>query len=598
MILRAAVSGLVLLFMATSAAAASAPSPAVLQKIAPWVLQKTEAGQAAEFLLVLGDQADLTPAAALETKAEKGRFVYETLFKRAQETQAPLLADLRARGVEHRSYYIVNMIWVKGDRALALDMAARGDVARIDGNPVIHNVLPRAQDQSERISSPNAPGANISYVRAPEVWALSITGSGVVVGGQDTGVDWNHPALKPHYRGWNGLVADHNFNWHDSIHVANPTCPANSPQPCDDVDHGTHTMGTFIGEDTAGNQIGMAPGAKWIGCRNMNAGDGTPATYLECFEFFLAPYPLSGTPADGDPTKAPDVTNNSWGCPASEGCVASSLLAAVQAQRAAGIATVVSAGNSGASGCSTVEDPPATYDEVFSVGALNTGADTLAGFSSRGPVLPSNRVKPDIAAPGTNVRSSVPGGTYASAGWSGTSMAGPHVAGAMALLQSAAPALNGNVDVLEQCLAASAVHISSTACGSTTGVFPNNLFGYGRLDVLAAVQLLLSNVSIGVAGSTSIGSPSCVGGTATVTDTAGGTNTHQWGYRTTSGGPITFIPGQTASTYQLHCGNFPSAGTYRLVERTTPQCGVPTISNEIVVTVNATPVELQTFGVD
>ena len=195
--------------------------------------------------------------------------------------------------------------------------------------------------------------------------------------------------MKPHYRGWNGTTANHDFNWHDSIHSGSGgVCGLNSPVPCDDTFHGTHTMGTAVGLDSDNggvNQIGMAPGAKWIGCRNMDQGAGTPATYIECFEFLLAPYPVGGNPGQGNPALAPDVTVNSWGCPPSEGCSPNSLLAAVQAQRAAGIVTEMSAGNSG-SGCSTVTDPAAIYDESFTTGALTTGTDTLAGFSSRGPV--------------------------------------------------------------------------------------------------------------------------------------------------------------------------------------------------------------------
>ena len=59
----------------------------------------------------------------------------------------------------------------------------------------------------------------------------------------------------------------------------------------------------------------MAPGAKWIGCRNMDENVGTPARYIECMEFFLAPYPVNGDPGDGDPSLAPDITINSWGLP-------------------------------------------------------------------------------------------------------------------------------------------------------------------------------------------------------------------------------------------------------------------------------------------
>ena len=590
------------------------------EKIHPWVIENTRAGAQAEFFVVMTRQANLAGAKQLTSKLSKGRFVYQTLFQTAKESQKAIRAELDARGVEYRSFYLVNAILVKGDRNLAKLLAARPDVKRIDGNPEMRQAIPEPQAPEPVEWNPDWPDLmtgkaitaaepGISYVRAPQVWSLGYTGQGVVVAGADTGYRWTHVALKNAYRGWNGTTASHDFNWHDSIHSGGGVCGANSAAPCDDNGHGTHTMGTVVGLDGA-NQIGMAPGARWIGCRNMNQGAGTPASYLECMEFFLAPYPVGGTTSQGDPSKAPHVTNNSWGCPSSEGCTTPNiLLTGVSNTRAAGIVMVVSAGNSG-SGCSTVSDPPSFYDPSVTVGALNTGADTIASFSSRGPVTAdgSNRVKPDIAAPGTSTRSSYRTSDTTYSSLSGTSMASPHVVGGVALLLSAFPSLAGNVDAIESRLTSSARHITltSTTCSSAAGAVPNNVFGYGRLDVgcgipakvsgstavcsgsstnltvdlvgtgpwtltwsdgfvqsgvsstpatrsvapttattysltsvssstcnqpgagSATVSIAppLSNTTISVAGSTTIGSP-CLGGTATVTDTGGGTSTHK-----------------------------------------------------------------------
>jgi serine protease AprX len=216
----------------------------------------------------------------------------------------------------------------------------------------------------------------------------------------------------------------------------------------------------------------------------MDVGTGTPARYIECMQWFLAPYPIGG--GQGDPTKAPDITINSWGCPTSEGCSPNTLQAAVDAQAAAGIMMVVAAGNSGSS-CSTVTDPPSLYATSYTAGALNTGTDTIASFSSRGPVTVdgSGRIKPDISAPGTNTRSASNTSDNAYTFASGTSMATPHIAGAMALLWSAIPSLQNQIDPSRAALNNAAVHIASTQCGAAGP--PNNVFGWGRVDILAAV---------------------------------------------------------------------------------------------------------------
>ena len=466
-------TGLFLLMLLAPAASSMAVSPEAMNKIAPWVIERTATGETSSFIVVLAAQADTGGAAFLESKEEKGKYVFDVLKRTAEETQGPIKDLLDKRGVPYRAFWIVNMITVEsGDGSLVLDLASRDDVKYIEGNPTVKNHLPseeevQAQDQRlaevvRDLASGRAPEAvawGISNTNAPAVWSAGFSGANIVIGGEDTGVYWQHGQLQSKYRGWSGTTADHNYNWHDSVHSGgnggNCTGP-NMTAPCDDgagggTYHGTHTMGTMVGGDGPGSgtsDYGMAYGAKWIACRNMDLGNGTPTLYIECHQWMLAPTNLAG--ANPDPTKAPHVINNSWGCPASEGCPSGSgiLLASIQALVNAGIVYEASAGNDGP-GCGTVDTgaeagPPAFYAKpwVFSTGALSNPS-TLVDFSSLGPVTTdgSNRMKPDISAPGVSIQSAGCCTPTATATMSGTSMAGPHVCGAVALLLNARTAL-------------------------------------------------------------------------------------------------------------------------------------------------------------
>ena len=466
-------------------------------KIAPQVLADTTGGKSTEVVILLADQADVSAAYAMKDQDARGWYVYNTLTQHAARTQVGVQAFLKAQGISYQSFWAANMLVATADRTVIESLAARADVSLVDSNkPARWIEDPAIADFHQASSKPNSPDAaewGVMNVNAPSVWALGFTGQGIVVGDLDTGMRWTHNALKPKYRGWNGVTADHNFNWHDAIHSGGGSCGANTVAPCDDSGHGTHTAGTTVGDDGSGNQVGVAPGAKWIGCRNMDQGNGTPATYTECFQFTIAPTDLAGN--NPNPALRPHVLNNSWGCPASEGCTTGAELETiVNNTQAAGIFVEASAGNSGP-GCSTVADPPSIYSASFATGAIDI-TNTLASFSSRGPSLYYNPalLKPNISAPGVSVRSSTFTSDTSFGFLSGTSMAGPHVVGVVALLWSSAPTLVRDIAATKARLQNTAnptVIASAQTCGGTPSTqIPNNIFGYGRVDALAAVSLV------------------------------------------------------------------------------------------------------------
>jgi subtilisin family serine protease len=216
---------------------------------------------------------------------------------------------------------------------------------------------------------------------------------------------------------------------------------------------------------------------------------GNPAYYLDCMQFMLAPFPLHGDPfRDGDPTRGAMVLNNSWGCPEIEGCDPNTLLPAVSALRSAGIFVEASAGNDGPA-CASIADPPALYAPSYTTGAIDSNGN-LASFSSLGPVTidGSRRIKPDILAPGVDVLSATPGGTYAA--YPGTSMAGPHVVRVVALMWSANPALIGDIERTEAILDATAQPYQGPlpTCPEA-GNRPSTASGYGILDAYSAVKM-------------------------------------------------------------------------------------------------------------
>lgn len=429
------------------------------------------------LFIIFKDQADISDAVKIKDRDARLAYAYEQLTEHAGSSQAELRTIFDRIGVKYTPYYLQNSMEVHGGTLMRLFLMTRHEVERIIPSPRL-----RVAPDDEPVSGPfsEVPAGvqwNISMIGADKVWdEFNVRGEGIIVGQSDSGVDGNHPAVARQYRGMN---SGGDYNWFD------PWDGTTSPN--DEGGHGTHTLGTILGA----NGIGIAPKAQWFGCANLDRNLANPALYLDCMQFMLAPFPLGGDPfSDGDPTKAAHVLNNSWGCPTIEGCDPNALLFAADNLRHAGIFVVVSTGNDGPS-CETVASPLSLYESVFSVGALDQFGN-LADFSSRGPVTVdgSGRIKPDIVAPGVDILSAFPNGTYAST--SGTSMAGPHVVGVVALIWSAQPALIGDIEATEQLIIDTAQPYSGdTSLGCFTGDSPSNAYGFGVVDVYEAVKKAL-----------------------------------------------------------------------------------------------------------
>jgi subtilisin family serine protease len=429
-----------------------------------------------QLFVVLKDQADLTQQKAILDPGRRRAEVYRVLTAHADETQASLRQKLNRMGVDYQAYYLVNAMEVNGGLLMRWWLESQPEVDRVLDSPHLRPLPAPLLTSVGMARAPRETEWNLTLIGADRVWnELGVSGAGIVIGQSDSGVQGDHPEIADSYLGRDG---QDDYRWYDPWY--------GSPKPVDFGGHGTHTMGSVVG-----NTVGVAPDADWIGCVNLARNLGNPAVYLSCWQFLLAPFPQQGDALrDGKPELGANVLNNSWGCPWVEGCDLQVYEPAVQALRTAGVFVVVSAGNSGYGGCGTVQDPPAVYSEVFSVGAVSRTGE-LVGFSSLGPSAWDGGAKPDILAPGADVLSSYPDNSYEVA--SGTSMAGPHVTGVVALMWSANPKLIGDVDLTEKILIETARPYNGVIpqCVQEGGDL-RNASGAGVIDAYAAVQRALS----------------------------------------------------------------------------------------------------------
>jgi subtilisin family serine protease len=444
-------------------------SPERSGKIELKVVHQLQASGTANYWVMFKAKANLTAAPSIKDWTARGWYVYNRLTGTATSSQRAFRAFLDRNHVSYQAFWIVNGILIKGGTAaIANAAAARPEVTAVRADwkayvskTTLAPVIPSGTDGFEW---------NIKNIKANKVQKkLGDKGAGTVVANIDTGVQYTHPALVNQYRGnLGGGSFDHNYNWWDPAHI----CSGN--QPCDNNSHGTHTMGTMVGLDGA-NKIGVAPQAKWMAAKGCESSSCSSSSLTSAAQFITAPTNLQGN--NPDPSKRPDVVNNSWGGGGGDSWYQSYVTAWVNA----GIFPQFSNGNSGPQ-CHT-SGSPGDYVNSYSAGAYDIN-NNIAGFSSRGPSSFGSEIKPNIAAPGVSVRSSVPTNSYSS--FSGTSMASPHVAGTVALVISKNNALRGNISGIRTILDNSGIDVNATTCGGNTD--DNNVFGEGRLNALAAVQ--------------------------------------------------------------------------------------------------------------
>lgn len=393
----------------------------------------------------------------------------------AEDSQKSILDILEKEKVTgqvkfYESFHIINCINVIAKKSLLSSLAKRSEVEKIVLNKKIKADKKEKNAPEVRTYSMNSANGkhvpwNLKAIAADKAQELaSSSNNEVVVAIIDSGVDGTHPAIKDNYRGNDPSLAA--YSWYNTITGKD----GSEETPSDSRGHGTHVCGTILGS-RENSLLGVAPKAKWMAVKVFDDnGETDNAKLIKAGEWIMAP--------NGDPKYAPNVVNNSWGGNSTDGFYQD----IVKAWRKAGIFPVFSAGNVSQfnNGGENSIGTPASYPESYAVGAIRKD-EHVARFSLRGKSDYTDKWKPDIVAPGVNILSSMPGNKYEIL--TGTSMAGPHVTGVVALMLSVNK--NLSVDQIEKILNSTATPLKDEDYTSS----PNHGYGYGKVNAALAVEL-------------------------------------------------------------------------------------------------------------
>lgn len=387
------------------------------------------------------------------------------------ESQKPVVDYLTEtqgeKNFEFESLWVTNMIMVRDvDLETALRLAEFPEVEYVRQeeqyplDPILnfHEYTPEELDNLDE----NEIQWGVAHVQAPTVWESGNRGQQILIATVDTGVRVTHEALA------NNFVGE--YGWYDP--------GQQTSEPNDGNGHGTHTTGTIAG---AYRNIGVAPGSLWAACKGCASSFCLQFDLLKCGQWVACPTLTNDT--EPDCSRAPNLVSNSWG----GGSGNEWYKETVDAQRTAGIVPLFSQGNSGPS-CGSARSP-GDYDNLIGVGST-TELNELSYFSSVGPTTIGGRIKPDVAAPGSDVFSAYHTGDNAYASMSGTSMACPHAAGTVALIMAENPNLSyGQVKDMLTMGSVGVIADTGANCGGIPETqYPNNHVGAGRIDALNSVN--------------------------------------------------------------------------------------------------------------